>query len=101
VIFCEDRHAADRTIKINRPEQIIVNASCNQISAQLLSGGKMRLSFAGIAGTNYALDRSFTLAPPNWLPQPTNPAGAGVVLIIFTNTPNTATNNFWRVRSVP
>jgi hypothetical protein len=39
-------------------------------------------------------------ASHNWLPQVTNPAGAGGVLV-FTNMPNTASNNFWRVRSVP
>jgi hypothetical protein len=54
----------------------------------------------GIAGTNYALDWSASLSPPNWLPQATNPAGAGGALV-FTNTPNPATNNFWRIRSVP
>jgi hypothetical protein len=43
---------------------------------------------------------SFSLAPPNWMPQVTNSAGAGGVLV-FTNTPNSTTNNFWRVRSVP
>jgi len=39
-------------------------------------------------------------SPVNWMPQATNPAGAGGILV-FTNTPNTATNNFWRARSVP
>ena len=87
----------------NRPEQIVAGSSVPpsyKISAQLLSGGNMRLSFVGMAGTNYALDRSFSLAPPNWVPQVTNPAGAGGVLV-FTNTPDPATNNFWRIRSVP
>jgi alpha-tubulin suppressor-like RCC1 family protein len=50
----------------NRPEQIL--APYNRISAQFVGGGKVQLSFVGIAGGNYALDRSFTLAPPNWLP---------------------------------
>ena len=90
-------------INTNRPEQIVVGSSVppgyNHISAQLLSVGNMRLSFVGMAGTNYALDRTFNLAPANWVPQVTNPAGAGGVLV-FTNMPNTASNNFWRVRSV-
>jgi hypothetical protein len=60
----------------------------------------MQLSFVGIAGTNYALDRSFSLSPPNWIPQVTNPANSFGALV-FTNTPNAATNNFWRIRSVP
>ena len=72
----------------------------NQISSQFLSGGKMRLSFVGIAGGNYALDRSFNLSPANWIPQVTNPADANGNLI-FTNTPDSTTNNFWRIRSVP
>jgi hypothetical protein len=82
----------------NRPEQIL--AAYNQISGQLLNSGDVRLSFVGIAGTNYALDRSFSLVPANWMPQVTNPAGSGGALV-FTNTPNKATNNFWRIRSVP
>ena len=72
----------------------------NQATSQLLSGSKVRLSFIGDSGANYALDRTFNLSPANWVPQATNPAGAGGVLV-FTNIPNTATNNFWRIRSVP
>jgi hypothetical protein len=82
----------------NRPEQIL--AAYNQISGQLLGGTNMQLSFVGIARANYALDRSPSLSPPNWIPQLTNPAGSFGALV-FTNTPNTATNNFWRIRSVP
>jgi alpha-tubulin suppressor-like RCC1 family protein len=84
----------------NRPEQIVAGIpGYNQIFGQLM-GGNMRLSFVGNTGTNYALDRCFNLASSNWVPQLTNPAGAGGVLV-FTNAPNTATNNFWRIRSVP
>jgi hypothetical protein len=60
----------------------------------------MSLSFVGFAGANYALDRSFSLSPANWIPQITNPADANGNLI-FTNTPDATTNNFWRIRSVP
>ena len=88
----------------NRPEQIVagvsVPAGYNQLSLQLLSGGAVRLSFVGMTATNYALDRTFQLSPANWVPQVTNPAGAGGVLW-FTNTRDPAMNNFWRVRSVP
>jgi hypothetical protein len=85
----------------NSPEQIWAGIpGYNQISVQLLSGGDVSLSFVGIAGTNYALDRTFNLAPPNWVPQLTNPAAASGVLV-FTNTPDATTNNFWRIRSVP
>jgi len=53
-----------------------------------------------MAGTNYALDRSFTVNPANWVPLVTIPADAGGALVL-TNTPDPATNNFWRIRSVP
>ena len=90
--------------QINLPEQIVAGSSVppgyNQISGQLLGTGDMQLSFVGIAGANYALDHSFSLAPPNWAPQLTNPTDAGGVLV-FTNTPDPTTNNFWRIRSVP
>ena len=83
------------------PEQIVAGVpGYNQISVRLLSGGGVCLSDVGMAGTNYALDRSVSLVPANWVPQVTNPAGAGGALV-FTNTPNAATNNFWRIRSVP
>jgi len=84
----------------NRPEQIVVNPAYNQISSQLLRDGAMQLSFVGIAGTNYALDYSFSLSPANWLPLLTNTAGVGGVLV-FTNTPDATANNFWRIRSLP
>jgi alpha-tubulin suppressor-like RCC1 family protein len=88
-------------INTNRPEQIVAGIpGFNQIFGQLMGDGNMRLSFVGIAGTNYALDRCFNLSSSNWVPQLTNPAGAGGVLV-FTNVPNMATNNFWRIRSVP
>ena len=86
----------------NRPEQIVagVPAGYNQISCQLLGGGCVCLSFVGMAGTNYALDHSVSLSPANWVPQFTNPAGAGG-MVLFTNTPDPTTINFWRIRSVP
>ena len=85
----------------NRPEQIVaVPTGYNQISIQLLSGGGVRLSYTGIAGADYALDSSFSLIPANWVALVTNSAGPGGVLV-FTITPNEATNNFWRMRFVP
>jgi alpha-tubulin suppressor-like RCC1 family protein len=85
----------------NLPERIVAGPpGYNQISVQLLVGGNVGLSYFGMAGTNYELDRTFSLSPPNWVPQATNPAGAGGALI-FTNTLNPAYNNFWRIRSVP
>jgi hypothetical protein len=71
----------------------------NQMGGLLLSAGDMRLSFVGIPGWKYALDRSFSLSPAEWVPQATNPAGDGGALL-FTNTPDPTTNNFWRIRLV-
>jgi alpha-tubulin suppressor-like RCC1 family protein len=90
--------SADFPYGTNRPEQIL--AAYNQISGQLLNDTNMQLSFVGVANANYALDRSASLSPPNWIPQTTNPAGSFGALI-FTNPPDATTNNFWRIRSVP
>jgi N-acetylneuraminic acid mutarotase len=79
---------------------MVIMPGYNQISGNLLSSGEMSLSFVGFAGANYALDRSFSLSPANWIPQVTNPADANGNLI-FTNSPDPTTNNFWRIRSVP
>jgi hypothetical protein len=86
----------------NLPEQIVAGFpgyGYNRIAVQLLSGGDVCSYFVGMAGTNYALDRSFSLMPANWVPQVTNPASPWGVL--FTNTPDPIMNNFWRIRSVP
>jgi alpha-tubulin suppressor-like RCC1 family protein len=82
----------------NRPQQIL--GAFNRVAGELLSGPKVRLSFVGLDGTNYALDRTFNLLPVNWVPQITNRADS-VGVLVLTNTPVTTTNNFWRIRSVP
>jgi alpha-tubulin suppressor-like RCC1 family protein len=82
----------------NQPEQIL--GPYNQIATQRASGGNMQFYFVGLAGTNYALDRSFNLTQPNWGPQLTNAASSYAVLTL-TNSISPGTNNFWRIRSVP
>jgi hypothetical protein len=72
----------------------------NEIIVQPLPDGNMRLSFLGDNGQSYALERCFSLAPANWVPQMTNAANAGG-LLVFTNNPVSGTNNFWRIRLVP
>lgn len=85
----------------NVPTQLVAGPpGYNQISAQLLSCGNVSLSYMGLAGTNYVLEQSFSLSPANWIPQITNSAGVGGILV-FTNTPDPNSNNFWRIRSVP
>jgi hypothetical protein len=69
------------------------------LTGQLLSAGRIRLSFVGNADANYALDRSYSLAPANWIPVLTNPADS-FGTVILTNTVNASGNVFWRVRAV-
>jgi len=80
---------------------VVPLANYNQTAAQLVGGSNVRVSFTGNANANYALDRTFNLAPPiQWVPQLTNatdPYGS----LVFTNTAVPTTNNFWRIRSVP
>jgi alpha-tubulin suppressor-like RCC1 family protein len=85
----------------NRPKPSVgFIVDFNHVAIQRLTGGAVRLIYEGLVGTNYALDRSLGLQPVNWKPQLTNIAGANS-LCLFTNAPNAASNNFWRVRSVP
>jgi len=72
----------------------------NQISGHLWGGTNMQLTFVGVASANYAMDRTRSLSPANWLPQATNAANSFGVLV-FTNWPDASANNFWRIRSVP
>jgi len=89
----------DRTFSnTNRTEQIL--APYNRIAIDLLAANKVRLSFVGLDRTNYALDRTYTLLPTVWVPQTTNAADS-VGLLVLTNAPNPATNNFWQIRTVP
>ncbi len=71
----------------------------NLITIELLANGDVRLTCFGNAGVNYALERSCSLANPNWVSLVTNTAPNDGVLVI-TNAPDTTVNNFWRIRSV-
>jgi N-acetylneuraminic acid mutarotase len=82
------------------PSSIIRLPNYQQMNGQNLGGGKMRLTFTGSPAQNYAVDRTFKLAPANWIPLATNTADSWGTLI-FTNTAVITTNNFWRIRSVP
>ena len=85
----------------NRPEQIVAGfPGYNLITIQLLSGGQVYLRYVGNPNAGYALDYSVNLAPADWMPVVTNSTDANGVLSI-TNTPDAATNSFWRVRPVP
>ena len=73
----------------------------NRLSAERLGGGAVRLTYVGLPGTNYALERTLNLKSNIvWAPQVTNPAPLDGTFVL-TNTPAPATNHFWRMRSVP
>jgi hypothetical protein len=72
----------------------------NLIAVEPLKNGDVRLTYFGNADVNYALERSSSLANPNWVSLVTNRTASGGVLVV-TNTPDTTMNNFWRIRSVP
>ena len=76
--------------------------SFNQLSAVIIGGGDLQLTYLGIPGTNYALEISHDLTPPvSWTALQTNPA-SGIGYIIFTNTPSMSpTNDFYRTHYVP
>jgi hypothetical protein len=69
----------------------------NQMIAQPLTGGTLRLIFGGHLTWPYALERTATLSPPiTWQALETNWAGARGY-IFFTNTPPSDTPTFYRV----
>lgn len=73
----------------------------NLVSVTPIGGGQERLTYLGVPGYRYALDRTDNLAYPiQWIPQATNLTD-GVGQLIFTNQPDAATNNFWRTRYLP
>ena len=73
----------------------------NLVSLTPIDGGQVRLTYLGVPGYGYALDRTDNLAYPiQWIPQATNLTD-GVGQLIFTNHPDAATNNFWRTRYLP
>ena len=73
----------------------------NLVSLTQIGGGQVRLTYMGMPGYRYALDRTDNLAYPiQWIPQVTNLTD-GVGQLIFTNQPAAATNNFWRTRYLP
>ncbi|MCU0788494.1 MAG: hypothetical protein MUC91_09960 [Verrucomicrobia bacterium] len=65
------------------------------------AGDAVELSFYGVPGSSYTLERTFELTgTETWAAQQTNIAGpdGGTV---FTNIPVATSNDFWRIRSVP
>jgi autotransporter-associated beta strand protein len=77
-------------------------ASFNQLSAVVIGGGDLQLTYLGIPGTNYALEVTHDLTPPvSWAALQTNPASP-TGQIVFTNTPSLApTNDFYRTSYAP
>lgn len=71
-----------------------------QIVPVKITAGQLQFSFIGNTNGKYALERSLTLPPQNWVTFVTNQADADGN-VSFTNTPLATTNNFWRIRLVP
>lgn len=70
-----------------------------QLLSAAFNGGNVVLTFLGQPGTSYALERTFSLSPPAWVPQVTNLASINGYLG-FTNAMQSETNVFWRTRYV-
>jgi hypothetical protein len=77
---------------------IASSADVNRMTAGM-SGGNVVLTYLGIPWNNYALEQTFSLSPPVWLPVVTNPASVNGY-ISFTN-PLPGSNGFWRIRWAP
>ena len=82
------------------PEQIIANPYYNQLLVQNLDATRLKFSFYGKFGGDGVLEHSFDLSSSIWISQMTNTANS-FGLICYTNTPNSALNNFWRIHSLP
>lgn len=82
------------TITVSAPSQ-----GFNQVGAENLGGGALRLNYLGIPGNNYALDWRTNLSLGAWIPLMTN-AAASNGWLIFTNT-SAEPQNFYRTRFVP
>ena len=77
---------------------VAVVTAIHQLSGALLGNGAMRLSLTGVPGIGYDMERAAELTPSAWQSQQTKTA-AFDGLLIFTNAPVPATNNFWRIRA--
>jgi hypothetical protein len=87
------------TNKARLESSVVSIPGYNLIAIELLTNGDVRLTYFGNADVIYALERSSSLANPNWVSLVTNTAPKDG-LLVFTNTPDTSVNNFWRIRSV-
>jgi len=82
------------TITVSAPTQ-----GFNQVGAENLGGGAIRLSYLGVPGNNYAIDWRTNLSLGSWIPLTTN-AAASDGWLIFTNT-SAEPQSFYRTRYVP
>jgi len=82
---------------------VTVNVSGSESNYNLIlttpAGTNVVLTYAGIPGNQYVLEQTYNLTPPvQWQPVLTNLAGTNG-LLLFTNTPNSPPNTFWRVQA--
>ena len=76
----------------NRPEQAL--GPYSQLCIQHVDASAIRFLFTGVAAGEYAL------SPPSWVLQETNYASSFGSLL-FTNSLQATSNQFWRARYVP
>jgi hypothetical protein len=79
----------------------VVSAGSNRLAIPVaLGGSEYKLTFSGIASSNYALEWAGSLAAPvTWRPQTTNTTDSSGI-VNYTNT-QTASAGYWRIRYVP
>ena len=81
---------------------LITSATGANLVSATAGDGNAYLSYAGIPGYNYALDKATSITPPiTWVPQVTNTAN-GSGQLNYTNLLSAwPTNDFFRTRYVP
>jgi autotransporter-associated beta strand protein len=81
---------------------LITSATGANLVSATAGDGNAYLSYAGIPGLNYALDKATSITPPiTWVPQATNTAD-GQGRLNYTNLLSSwPTNDFFRTRYVP
>ena len=76
---------------------VATSGSAYNVILTTAAGSNVILTYPGIPGNPYVLEQTYDLKPPvQWQPLVTNMAGTNG-LLMFTNTPDPATNKFWRV----
>ena len=95
----EDAYGGSSTASV---AVLITSATGANLISATAGDGNAYLSYAGIPGYNYSLDKANSITPPiMWVPQVTNTVN-GIGRLNFTNQLSLwPTNDFYRTRYVP